>query len=282
MGRRKKTLFDESLVKNACAWQLYVTMIQQIALSSFQWEGLPDTISERDIETELFCNGSALWFYDDTIGYLCLPATPSSDFDVYGVPYRSIAYSKYNTYHKSCERTDSVLLYDNQMRIKPYPTCEYYAQRLWNLDRVIDVNANAQKTPVLVRSTDRQRLTLQQVYQKWSGNEPVIFADTALDPESLTVFRTDAPYVADKLYELKSNLWNECLTYLGIANVITTKKERMIKDEVLKYQGGVYANRFSRLAAREEAARQINAMFDLDVHVRFRDNAETFWPKEGV
>ena len=135
-----------------------------------------------------------------------------------------------------------------------------FSDRLYQMDRIIDVNVKAQKTPVLIRVNDSQRLTLQNTYMKYEGNQPVIFATKDFDPEALTVLKTDAPFIADKIYQLKTQYWNEALTYLGISNINITKKERLITDEVTRNQGGTVASRYSRLEARKQACREINRM----------------------
>ncbi|MDO5811326.1 MAG: hypothetical protein Q4Q37_09535, partial [Methanobrevibacter sp.] len=103
-----------------------------------------------------------------------------------------------------------------------------FAKKLYNIDRAIDVNANAQKTPILLLCEENQRLSYINLYKEYDGNAPVIKGTTGLDLEGFQVLKTDAPYVADKLYELKTNIWNEALTYLGITNITYSKKERMI------------------------------------------------------
>ena len=84
--------------------------------------------------------------------------------------------------------------------------------------------------------------------------------------------KTDAPYVADKLYTLKTQIWNEALTYLGISNINITKKERLITDEVTRNQGGTIASRYSRLQARRDACEQINKMFGLEIWCDYRED----------
>ena len=151
---------------------------------------------------------------------------------------------------------------------------EIYAKRLSNLDTIIDINCNAQKTPILLKGTQQQRLSLINAYEKYDGNQPVMFGTENFlegNENAFTVFKTDCPYVADKLYELKVNLWNEALTYLGVASSVIQKKERMIKDEVNRLQGGVMANRYSRLNARQQACEEINRMFGTNMSVEFRD-----------
>jgi hypothetical protein len=86
------------------------------------------------------------------------------------------------------------------------------------------------------------------------------------------VLKTDAPYVSDKIYQLKVQYWNEALTYLGISNLNVQKKERLVADEVVRSQGGTIASRYSRLEARREACRKINVMFGLNMDVDYRED----------
>ena len=88
----------------------------------------------------------------------------------------------------------------------------------------------------------------------------------------MTVLKTDAPFIADKLYTLKTQYWNEALTHLGISNINIQKKERLITDEVTRNQGGTIASRYSRLESRREAVEKINAMFGTDIEVNYRED----------
>jgi hypothetical protein len=285
MPRRKhKTNFDGSLTMNGYSYQFYLERLMELSISMFKWNGIPDSIDARFLETTLFQNGSAVFFKDDDLQftglsteqksdgtYLALPVAMNGRWDVYNIPTERRAYAT-NNYQKQLNETNSVIIYNNMIRTNSTLTCELYAKRLWNLDRIIDVNANAQKTPVLIVCDEQQRLTALQVYQKWDGNEPVIFGDKNLDLKLMNVLRTDAPYVGDKIYQLKTEIWNEALTYLGISNINYQKKERMISDEVLRNQGGTIASRYSRLESRREAVDKINKMFGLDISVDYRED----------
>ena len=110
------------------------------------------------------------------------------------------------------------------------------------------------------------------VYKEYEGNSPVIFGDNDLDPTALRAVTTNAPFVADRIYELKTQYWNEALTRLGISNINTQKKERMITDEVTRSQGGVVASRYSRLESRRTAANKINQMFGTNITVDYRQD----------
>lgn len=285
MGRRR-TNFDESLWRNNGTYRFYLDRLTELSISMFDWQNVPDSIDTRFLETTLFLNGSAVFFRDEdlreeNIGgeedgtLLALPVAMNGNFDLYNIPTRRTAYAT-NGYNRNLTNKDSVIVYNNMIRTNSVQTCTVYARRLWNLDRAIDVNANAQKTPVLIRCNDSERLTLVNAYQKWEGNEPVIYGTKDFDPNSISVLRTDAPYVARDLYELKTQIWNEALTYLGISNMNFQKRERLVTDEVVRNQGGTIASRYSRLEARREACRKINKMFGTNIEVYFRDDTKEF------
>ena len=250
----------------------YVERLTELAISRIIWHNLPKTVDERYLELHLFTDGQMIYFNDDVIGNLCLNCTMSGRFDVYGYPILRRAYSAYNNYKKMLKPDNSVIIFNNLMRTNSILDVKMFALRLYNLDRTIDINVNAQKTPVLIMCDENERLTMQNLYKQWEGNEPVIFGDKNLNVKGVQVLKTDAPYVADKLYELKCNIWNEALTYLGISNITVNKKERLITDEVERNQGGVLANRFPYLNPREKAVIDINEMFGTDISVEFRED----------
>ena len=132
------------------------------------------------------------------------------------------------------------------------------------------MNVNAQKTPVLVRASESQRLTMLNLYKEYDGNQPFIFGDKDLDMHNFSVLSTNATYISDKIFELKTNIWNEAMTYLGISNVSITKKERMVTDEVNRSLGGTLAGRYSRLEARKQMLERANNLFGWNASVKFR------------
>lgn len=269
---RRKTNFWESAVMNNATYIQYYNRLIELSIAMFDWTGLPDTIDPRFLELTLFKYGQAVFFEDEVMGYLTLTNAVQGGFDVYGYPVASRAYSPYNNYQKNLTLDDSVIIYNNYLRTPSSLDVEVFAKRLYNLDRVIDVNANAQKTPVLIKCAETQRLTMKNLYKEFDGNSPVIFGDNGLNDANFTVLSTEAPYVADRIYQLKTQIWNEALTYLGISNINVQKKERLITDEVSRNMGGVIASRYSRLNARQNACEKINKMFGLNVWCEYRDD----------
>lgn len=281
MGRRK-TYFDESAILNNRTYVQYVNRLTELAISMFEWTGLPESVDSRYIELHLFSNGCMVYFDDEVMGNLCLDCTYNGGLDVYGYPILRRAYSSYNGYNRLLKNSNSVIIWNNLLHIPSEADIRAYARRLWMLDRIIDVNANAQKTPILVQGNEKQRLSLVNLYKEYDGNAPVIFGDSSLNTEGLKSISTGAPYVADRIYELKTQIWNEALTYLGISNISIQKKERLITDEVTRNQGGTVASRYSRLEARRQAVERINDMFGTNIKVNYREDYQEIEPKNVI
>lgn len=272
MGRRRKTNFEESLSMNDYTYMQYAYRLMELSISMFEWKNLPEGIDERFLEMVLFTDGHAVFFKDDELGdYLALQCLINGKLNVYRIPINRRAFAV-NGYQKQLTDKDSVIIFNNMLHTNSWLDVKMFAKRLYNLDRIIDVNANAQKTPILIKGSEQQRLTLTNLYKEYDGNAPVIFADKSLDMNALQVMSTQAPYVADKIYQLKTQIWNEALTYLGISNVSFQKRERMVSDEVTRSQGGTVASRYSRLNARRQACEQINKMFGLNIECDFRED----------
>ena len=272
MGRRKHDIFDESMTLNNLTYRQYLNRLTELAISMFEWKNLPDTVDARYLELHLFESGCMVYFKDEVIGDLCLDCIVNGRLDVYGNPLLRRAYSGYNNYQKLLKYNNSVIIWNNYLHGNSILDVEMFARRLYNIDRIIDINANAQKTPVLVVGNEEQRLTLLNLYKEYDGNAPFIFGDKNLDINALKALSTDAPYVCDKLYQLKTQIWNEALTYLGISNINIQKKERLISDEVTRNQGGTIASRYSRLESRRQAVEKINDMFSTNIEVNYRED----------
>lgn len=263
--------FWQSASFNNATFMQYYNRLVELAISMFDWKNLPDTIDARFLELALFGDGMAVFFEDKEIGYLALRTTIGGRLNLYNIPTDRRAYAS-NGYNMPLTQDNSVIIWNNLMHTNSVLEVSNFSKRLWDLDRTIDVNAKAQKTPILIRCDESQRLTLKNLYKQYTGNEPVIYGDKGLSARPIDVLTTGAPYVCDKLYELKTQIWNEALTYLGISNVSYQKKERLLQDEVQRNLGGTIASRYSRLEARRQAAEEINRMFGLNIEVDFRED----------
>lgn len=275
----KKPKWESAWINNL-TYMHYYNRLTELALSMFKWKNLPETVDPRFMEMALFYDGMAVFFKDEVLGFLCLQTMIGGNLDVYRIPRIRRAYAV-NGYNKPLNDKNSVIIFNNMLHTNCISDVELYARRLYECERTIDVNIKAQKTPVAILCDESQRLTMKNIYSQYDGNEPFIFGSKNLDLKQIQAITTSAPFVADKVQQVKENWWNEALSYLGIPTANTMKKERLISSEVDKGMGSNIASRFTRLEMRRQACDKINKMFDLDISVEFRTDDYSM-PDTGV
>lgn len=273
MSRKGRKAQTEAFLQNQQTYIQYVNRLTELSISMFDWKNLPDTIDARFLELTLFNDGMAVFFKDEVMGYLGMQVMIDGRLDVYRIPIRRTAFAQ-NGYQMKLDHNNSVIIFNNMLHTNSILDVQEMSKRLYEIQRTIDVNVIQQKTPKIITCTENQRLVMKNLYAQYMGNEPFIFGDKNLDLSGIKTFDTTSPYVADKLYDLKTQYWNEALTYLGISNVNTVKKERMITDEVQRNLGGTIASRYSRLFMRQQACEQINRMFGLNISVDYREDMQ--------
>lgn len=252
----------------------YYTRLKEIAINEFEWINLPETCDARFLELTLFEFGYALFFQDNlNKAFFTLQSTISGPWNIYRIPTVRRAYAV-TGYNQECYDTDSVIIFNNYLRLPTNLTIELYAQRLTLAERAINVNVNAQKTPILIRGSQEQQRTLRSIYEKYEGNEPVIFGDKEINIDTLQVLKTDAPNRYLELMQYKNLIWNEALAFLGVESSNTTKRERLTNGEVDASNRQVEMSKYNRLNARKDACKMINQLFadqlEKEVDVRFR------------
>lgn len=264
--------FFQSIFNKAWAYNVYYDQLKEITITLYKWVNLPPTIDERFLELSLFERGQVLFFYDkDLEDYAIMNMAGVGKWDIYNNPIKRNGYAS-NGAHVDRDEKDSIIIYNNVLRTPSERETLYYAEKFAFYDQIIDININAQKTPLFIRCGENERLTLKNLFMKYDGGEPVIFGDRNLSQIPIEVLKTDAPYVADKIYDMKVKYWNEFLTFKGVSNVNINKKERLTTDEVQRQLGGSIAARGSGLLMRKQAADAINKMFGLDIDVIFNED----------
>ena len=264
---------------NINSYVKYRNQLMELGMSMIAWDfsKIPEDqrtfLNDRQIEYHEYYKGATVFFKDEELNeFLCLPVMLSGPYDLDDMPKRRMAYSKNTNYKKELDETNSVIIYNNYLRIPSCYTVDHYASMLSDLEESIAVNCKAQKTPIAILCNENERLSMQNLYEQFDGNYPFIFGQKELNVKDIKSINTGAPFVADKLYQIKMQIWNEALTYLGISNISYQKKERLVSDEVIRNMGGTIASRYTRLEIRREACEKIKKMFNVDVEVDYRED----------
>ena len=263
---------QDTILLNDLSYFDYLDRLKKIALSMFEWINLPTSMNSRYLEMCLYYKGMASLLYDENYGFINTQAVTNGQINIYGLPTKLNCFSyTYNTtrktymgFNEKAKKEQEAILVLNKYDALPTATSiELYALRMAEAQRTCDVNIKAQRTPILIETDQNSKLTLQKVYEQYSGNTPVIYGNkNAGIQDSIHTLKTDAPIVFDKVMEYKRDIFNEALTYLGICN-LDEKKERRIVNEAESNNEVINLYLQAFLTPRKEACKQFNEKFGL-------------------
>lgn len=265
MAKKRATLSD---LLNDLTYRVMFDKFKLVALNMFEWSGLPEGIDEKHIERFLFSEGKAIFFRDPAMSYMCLKADQGANLNVYDEPLGWWA-TGFN-YHEYYDADECVIIANNKPRIPTEQFITFYANKLTEAERTMDVNVKRCKTPYIFTCDDKDVLTLKQMFAKIDGNEPAIFADRALKIDSVQLFQTGVKFLGNELQDYKHSVENELLTFLGVNNVAVDKKERLITSEAESNDELIQSFCDIQLEARQKACEEINAKYGLNVSVKLR------------
>ena len=273
--------FFSSLGLNKWTYNKYWVQLLDLTLALFKYNNLPDTIDPRFMELVMIAQGSVLLSEDPDFkvdesdsGHICTMWNYNGSLNIYGIPNKRHAWA-YGGYNRNLTNKDSVIMWDKFSHMPTIDTINYYAQRLWEWDNVINVNMNAQKTPLAILTNEEDRQTWLNIYAQYDGNVPIIFGTKSLDLKEFQVLKTDAPFIADKIQDMKKDLWHEALTEIGIRNMNIAKKERLVQDEARNSMGDTNNILVNKLQSRKNALEEYNKMKGLNITVEVNENILT-------
>lgn len=245
-------------------YDFYYNYLCELAMSVFKWNNLPDSVDARYLELSLLEFGYVLFVKDKELGYLVTRVALGGEINHYLQPTRYTTMDPgYQGKVFKMGDGKSNIIWNNYLHTPTFPTLMLYARDLAELNEVIKINQNAQKTPVIIKADDWTRDSWTQLFHQVDGNAPTIVTSKKLDTDSMQALNVNAPYVVDKLQIQKDNKWNEIMTFLGINNANMNKKERMNTKETESNNSQVNMGMFNMLKARQMACDQINTIFGL-------------------
>lgn len=272
-------------------------------INLFKWNGLPDTCDPRMLELSAILNGTAMIAKDPENGALySLISTPDGSLTLYGYPAGAYGtglngYNKhFSLYVKGGENipilndgkgtADAVLLLDNYLL---YPIANFlslYAERIADATRSIDVITRMLKSPAIIKGDEAAIASIKKVLEDVNVNIPYIVGikdSPFTEPQSIDTGAS--PEALKALMEYVADLRSQRDTLLGInSNPDSTKRERMLVDEVNANNDATAYGIENRLARRQEFAEECNELFGTSITVEINPalakNTEKVYNKE--
>lgn len=258
---------------NNMTFSYYYYKLMLVARSLFEWENLPNNMDERWIEKYLFTSGKCIFYKDPIMGFMVAGLAQQGSVNCYGDPTSVWPVAENYTYsgEKLVNGENCYVIRNNDLMLPNFPIIRHYAYKLCNIDRAIDTNVEAVKTPIIVRCSEKQKLSLKNAINQRKDNEPVIWSSDLSDiNEMVDTLTTNAPIVFPQLQTQKHMILNEVFTDLGINNANMDKRERMVANEVEANNEQVKACEDVMLKARQQACKEINRIFGTNISVKRR------------
>lgn len=268
MSKVKKPDYVQDMEKK---FDILLNMFKNIAINIFVWSGdLPQGLRSDYIEKKLCEKGSLCFFESKDKGFLCLPGDNSANLNVYEEPseYRVQGHS----YTETVSAEKCVVIRNNPLKTPTLQTLTFFIEHLVDIFSAFKVNLNYSKTPFVLSGTKEQMLTLQNIIEQVTGNKPAIFLDKNLtDVATLDIKSTGFNYIGDKLLDAYDRIEDKLLTFLGINNANTSKRERLVVDEVNSNNDFIENMLDTFLTARKKACEEIKEKFGLNITVKVNE-----------
>lgn len=274
MAKRKN--YTEYQLRVVDYYRHYMERLLNIVLAQFDWKRLPDTVDRWYLEMCLAFYGTAAMYKAKDTDLLFASNYTAQGLTMYGYPahIRGVTNGGYDIVTGmstggtiDVEPGEFVVLYDTMTRTPLWKTLDIYAKMLTKVSLAIDLNLQQQYRPyILVGNTDNKALrkTFETFLDGVAAYEPALFS--TMDPDDIKTIDLNVPYKGMELEQQRQAIWTDAMSELGIT-IGTTKKERMLGDEIATNREADLSQLNSRLKNRKEFAEKINEKFDLDVEV---------------
>ena len=274
MAKRKN--YTEYQLRVVDYYRHYMERLLNIVLAQFDWKGLPDTVDRWYLEMCLAFYGTVAMYKAKDTDLLFASNYTAQGLTMYGYPahIRGVTNGGYDVVTGmstggtiDVEPGEFVVLYDTMTRTPLWKTLDIYAKMLTKVSLAIDLNLQQQYRPyILVGNTDNKALrkTFETFLDGVAAYEPALFS--TMDPDDIKTIDLNVPYKGMELEQQRQAIWTDAMSELGIT-IGTTKKERMLGDEIATNREADLSQLNSRLKNRKEFAEKINEKFDLDVEV---------------
>lgn len=149
----------------------------------------------------------------------------------------------------------------------------FYIDKIVDVEQTIATNLFTHKLPRLIICSPEDRKRVEDIMEAIERGEHKLFLDVNDWQAIKNVLDSGAGgYIIDKLYQYKTNLENELLTFLGINNVAIQKAERLITDEANSNNELINDSSDCFLDSLKEFCEDIGNVLGYDIQVKAKSS----------
>lgn len=265
-----RAIFEESAISRQ---DLLLDEFLNLAINRFSWDNLPKGLTSERLEEMLISYGTLGAFKDESGLLLILPLHGTNKVNIYNehTDYRLVGFNGLE-YTKTID--EIVKLKNNQLGTEDLSTLQLYAKKIDDIEQTQDVNLFQQCIPRLIGTSRDGLLTAKNIIKQIKEHKFVVFTKTKGIESQLKredILDNTAPFLLDKLADYENFYRNKVLTFLGINNGNTDKKERLIVDEVNANNDYIQINLDLMYDMRKQFCDEVNKKFNLNIKVKKRE-----------
>lgn len=258
--------------KDKALFNLIADMFK-ISLDMFKWEGLPESIPERELEILLQMRGSCIVAHHEGNLY-ALGGNLGGDCDAYYIPKFYIVANPWLKLNKTYERgVDCVFGVNDKMWQGLVPMMERYATMSLETDISLNIANIAERMHTLLRcSNDSEKVAFETLLNRLEKGDlaSAIVSDSwaMTDGTSTLPFSADSHKTITELIELRQYTKASWFNELGLQANYNMKREAINSTEGQLNEDGLVPLVADMLECRSNFADDINDMFGTDISVQ--------------
>ena len=265
---------------NNSSYLYYISQLHLKLFSIFNFENFPTSWNLDYFRNVLFSTGY-IGIFNTTAGVLPL-LTGYEGINVYNFPTKlntanPVLGNVSGTIGETCE-----LVYFNYVNgafLSVQPLITRYATLLASCDGSISTSLiNSRIAHIFYANTDAELKTYQRIYDDISKGKPAVFLkktnsdfEVQTSNEFINVKNT---YIANDIILTKRSIMNEFLTEIGINNFNSSKRERLITDEVNANNYETKSVVSLWVDTLNACFSKVNSLFDLNIKVTLKSFKE--------
>ena len=146
---------------------------------------------------------------------------------------------------------------------------EFIIDKICDVEMTLRTALKSQKLPWVVGYSPETELQRQVISDMLDQDEPTLFMEIE-NVNNFKALSSGAPYICDKLYQLRESYENELREYFGINNLgINEKKEHLIGDEINVNNEQIMRSGECLFDTLNELCERIRDVLSYDIKIRY-------------
>lgn len=252
--------------------QYYVDIMLNRTLTMFEYENLPDTIPERELEKILQINGYGIMAKDNEGNLVALWGGFAPPMDVYYRPTQVIVNNPWAKINKTFKIDEDCVLFRNDPLCKGLlPILKKYGTFLTESDITLYLaTLNYRSIYNITASTDNEKdsgeLFLKNIEE---GKQGVLMEEDMSNGIKANPFSASSTGYITQIIEMQQYLRGTFFNELGLNANFNMKRERLTANETELNEDGLRPLIDAMLEERRNSLKKVNELFGTNISVKF-------------